>query len=426
MRVPEITDSIVNVDNAQKWGFNHEMGPFEIWDAIGVAETVGKFEEAGYPVAGWVKAMLAQGNQTFYQSNEQGQVIGYYSPQAGAYVAIEKDPLVIRIADLKAEGRQVWSNGDGNLYDLGDGVLLWEFATKQNTITRGFVDAGYHALEMLKSPQWKGLVISNDAERFSIGANLMEVMSGMQDGGIDGVSDYIKALQHLTRDLVYAPKPVVTAPFNMALGGGCEMALASARIVAHAELYIGLVEFGVGLIPAGGGVKELLRRNVNPVAASGSGDLLPVMQKVFENIATAKVSESAMQAREMGFLTGDDVIVMNRDHLIGEAKAVVLALAVTYQQREPDQIYAAGRDAFAALNIGIAGFRESGFASDHDAVIAKELARIMSGGAVAQAGWYAQDYFLTLERESFKKLLMEPKSQERMMYMLQNNKPLRN
>jgi len=425
-RVPEITESIVNIDNAQKWGFGHEMGPFEIWDAIGVAETIDRFEADGYPVAQWVKDMVASDKPTFYQRDANGKVIGYYSPQAADYVPLERDPLEIRLSDLKADDKQLWSNGDGAVYDIGDGVLLWEFTTKQNTITQGFVDAGYHALEMLKDDAWRAMVIGNDAERFSIGANLMEAMQGIQDHGIEGLETYIKRLQDLTVALKYAPKPVVTAIAGMALGGGAEMAMAGHATVAHAETYIGLVEFGVGLVPAGGGCKELVRRLVNPVAASGSGDILPPLQKAFENIALAKVSESAKQARELGFLSAGDKIVMNRTYLLGEAKRFALGLANSYTQQPPEEVYAAGRDAYAALMVGLAGFREAGFASEHDGVIAQKIATILTGGALSQPQFVPQETFLALERRAFKELFMMPKSQERMMYMLQNNKPLRN
>ncbi|MCA9895246.1 MAG: 3-hydroxyacyl-CoA dehydrogenase/enoyl-CoA hydratase family protein [Anaerolineae bacterium] len=425
-RVPEITESIVNIDNAQKWGFGHEMGPFEIWDAIGVEKTIDAFEAAGYPVAQWVKDMVAKGNETFYQTNENGKIIGYYSPQAGDYVPTEHDPLVIAVADLQADGKQVWSNGDGTIYDMGGGVLLWEFTTKQQTITQGFIDAGYQAIDLLKQPEWKALVIGHDHERFSIGANLMDVLQGIQETGIEGLDDYIKRLQYLTYDLKYAPKPVVVAPSNMALGGGAEMVMAGDAIVAHMELYIGLVEVGVGILPAGGGCKELVRRLVNPVAASGSDDLLAPLQKAFENIATAKVAESAKQARDMGFLSATDKIVMNRDHLLGEAKAFALGMAASYEPKAPEQIYAAGRDAYSAMILAVEGFKEGGYATDHDALIASKVAKILSGGALSQPQWLSQDVFFALERQGFIELFMEPKSQERMMYMLQNNKPLRN
>lgn len=420
-RVPEITDSIVNIDNAQKWGFGHEMGPFEIWDAIGVQETIPAFEAAGYPVADWVKQMVADGNTTFYQKNEQGKVVAYYSPQQGAYVPLPTDPREIRIADLKADGKELFANRDGSVYDMGDGVLLWEFHSKQNTITAQFVEAGYKALEILEKPDYVALVVGNEAERFSIGANLMEAMGG----GIEGIEQAVKALQDLTIAMKYAPKPVVTAPAGMAIGGGSELAMAGTAAVAHIELYMGQVEFGVGLVPAGGGCKELIRRLVNPVAEAGA-DILPPLQKAFENIALAKVSESAKQAQELGFLAPTDKIVMNRAHLLGEAKAVALALARTYIQRKPEKVFAAGRDAYAALMVGIAGFKESGAASEYDGFIAQHIARILTGGGLAQPQFIDQQVFLTLERKAFMELAMQEKTQARVMYMLQNNKPLRN
>jgi 3-hydroxyacyl-CoA dehydrogenase len=443
-KVGEITDTLVNIDNAQKWGFAHEMGPFEIWDAIGVAEYAQKFEEAGYSVAQWVKDMLASGKTAFYVKNSGGVATHYYEPKIGDYVPMPHDPMVIRIEELRsrrlptalADGTSTDSvreasentnpillaqNEDGSVYNIGDGVLLWEFTSKQNTITAKFVEMGYQALELLKHDDYVALVVGNDAERFSIGANLMDAMSN----GPEGIVRSIKALQGLTTAMKYAPKPVITAPFNMALGGGCELALAGHAMVAHSELYMGLVEFGVGLVPAGGGCKELVRRNINPVAAAGS-DVLAPLQKIFEAVATAKVSESAAQARDNGFLSPTDKIVMNRDHLIGEAKAMALAIAPTYVQRKPEKIYAAGRDAYAALNVGIAGFVESGFASEYDAVIARKIAYILTGGALAQPQWVDQEVFLALERQAFFELAQNQKTQERVMYMLQNNKPLRN
>jgi 3-hydroxyacyl-CoA dehydrogenase len=423
-RVPEITESIVNVDNAQKWGFAHEMGPFEIWDAIGVEEFIPRFEEAGYRVAQWVKDMVAKGIKTFYQKNDAGKVIGYYSPQEGKYVPLVKDALEITCADLKADGKLLASNGDGNVYDMGDGVLLWEFTSKQNTITAKFVEMGWKALELLNSPEYVALVVSNDAERFSIGANLQDVMMGGGDIA-EEVDKMIRGLHALTQAMRYAPKPVVTAPFNMALGGGCEMLMAGTAIVAHAELYAGLVEIGVGLVPAGGGCKDLVRRVVNPVASAGAY-VLPAVQKVFEIIATAKVSESAMQAQEMGFLAPTDKIVMNRRFLIGEAKQHALALANGFVPKVPEKVWAAGVEVYSALLIGLEDFRERGLATDYDVFIGKRLAKILTGGALSQPQWVDQQVFLDLERAAFKELMFQEKTMERIMYMLQNNKPLRN
>jgi len=423
-RVPEITETIVNVDNAQKWGFGHEMGPFEIWDAIGVAEFITRFEDAGYRVAPWVKDMVAKGIPTFYQKNSAGKVVGYYSPQEGKYVPLVKDALEITCADLKADGKTLASNEDGNVYDLGDGVLLWEFTSKQNTITAKFVEMGWKALELLNKPEYVALVVSNDAERFSIGANLQDVMMGGGDIA-EAVDTMIRGLQDLTQAMRYAPKPVITAPFNMALGGGCEMMMAGSSIVAHSELYAGLVEVGVGLIPAGGGCKDLVRRVVNPVANAGAYTL-PAVQKVFETIATAKVSESAMQAQEMGFLAPTDKIVMNRRFLIGEAKQQALLLAQNYTPKAPEKVWAAGVELYSALLIGLEDFRERGLATAYDAFIGKQLAKILTGGAVSQAQWVDQKVLLDLERIAFKDLMFQEKTMERIMYMLQNNKPLRN
>lgn len=421
-RVPEITDTIVNIDNAQKWGFGHELGPFEIWDAIGVAETIPSFESAGYPVAEWVKQMVSDGKKTFYQRDSNGMVIGFYSPQARDYVPLERDPREIVIADLKASGRRVGGNNDGSIYDMGDGVLLWEFHTKQNSITAGLIESGWQALELLNQEQYKALVVGNDAERFSIGANLDP--SGLMEGPA-GIEKALISLQNLTQALRYAPKPVVTASHNMALGGGAELTMSGTATAAHIELYMGLVEVGVGLVPAGGGCKELVRRLVNPVAAAGA-DVLPPLQKAFEAIATAKVSESAVQAREMGFLAATDKIVMNRAHLLGDAKALALALVETYTPREPEKVYAAGRDAYAALLLAIESFKEMGLATEYDAFIAKKVAYILTGGALAQPMWVDQQVFLNLERKAFLELIMETKTQERIMHMLSTNKPLRN
>ncbi|MCY4018320.1 MAG: 3-hydroxyacyl-CoA dehydrogenase/enoyl-CoA hydratase family protein [Chloroflexi bacterium] len=422
-RVPEITDSIVNIDKAQKWGFAHQMGPFEIWDAIGVAGTVDRFEADGYPVADWVREMLAAGHESFYQREDGGKIVGYYSPQDGRYLPLIRDPREITVADLRVSGAEVFSNGDGIIYDMGDGALLWAFNSKQNSITPGLIESGWKALALLEAPEYRALVIGNDGERFSIGANLdpAALMAGLE-----GVEKVLVSLQDLTNALRYAPKPVVVAAHNMALGGGAELVMSGSAVVAHAELYMGLVEVGVGLVPAGGGCKELVRRLVNPLASAGSDDVLAGLQRAFETIATAKVSGSAKEARSLGFLSASDKIVMNRSHLLGEAKALGLALSETYQRRKPDAVYAAGRDAYAALLLGVAGFQEAGYASEHDALIARKLAYILTGGALAEPQWVDQGYLLNLEREAFLSLIMETKTQERIMHMLQTNKPLRN
>ncbi len=444
-KVPEITDTIVNIDEAQKGGFAHEMGPFEIWDAIGVADSIAKFEAAGYPVAEWVKGMVASGKKAFYQRDVYGVVTGYFSPQKGDYVPVEVDPKQIKIADLRARSVTVAISPDAGIpeqviekleetpvalvrendhaaiYDIGDGVMLFEFRTKQNTITGGLLDLGFEALRLLETADWKALVISNDSERFSIGANLADAMGS----GPDGIDAATKKLQDFGMAMRAASKPVIAAPFNMTLGGGLEITMSAHAIVAHSELYTGLVEVGVGIIPAGGGCKEMLRRLVNPVALRGADPHEP-LRSIFETIATAKVSESAKQAQEIGFLNADDKIVMNRSHLIGEAKAHALGMSATFQPKGVEMIYAAGRDEYAAINLGIAGFIESGIASEYDGYIARKLAYVLTGGALSQPGWVHPQVILNLERQALMDLIMQEKTQQRVMYMLANNKPLRN
>lgn len=439
-RVPEITETIVNVDNAQKWGFSHELGPFELWDALGVADTVPRFEAAGYPVAGWVKQMLASGHTTFYQRDANGQVTGYYSPQAGDYVPLPADPLAITAASLHANsadiavavetrqpsGGRVDGNAGATVLDMGDGVALLELHGMNNTIDTDVIDMLWKSLDVLQS-DFDALVIGSEGERFSVGANLFMVLMAAQAGQYDDINGLAQRLQDVTQALRYASKPVVVAPYNMALGGGAELTMSGVQVVAHMELYVGLVEVGVGLIPAAGGCKELLRRVVNPVIEShANADVLPHLQRVFETIALAKVSGSAKDARQLGFLGACDRIVMNRAHLLGEAKREALHMAQAYVPRHAGKVWAAGQEAYSALLVGINGFRESGQASEYDAVIARKLAYVLTGGAISEPGWVSEQVVLDLEREAFMSLVREPKTQERMAHMISTNKPLRN
>jgi 3-hydroxyacyl-CoA dehydrogenase len=309
---------------------------------------------------------------------------------------------------------------------MGDGVALLEFHSQAMAIDADLVEMSYKALDLLDK-DFDALVVGHDGERFCIGANVFMVVMAVNNNMVGELEKSIVALQDLTQAMRYHNKPVVTAPFNMALGGGAELFMAGTKVVAHAELYAGLVELGVGLIPAGGGCKELLRRVVSPVmAASANADVLPHLQKAFEQIATAKVSTSAFEAREMGFLDVGDKIVMNRSHLLGEAKRAARQLADDYTPKKPGKVWAAGRDAYSALLIGIEGFRESGFASDYDAHLARKLAYVLTGGAISEPGWVDEQVILNLEREAFLSLVSEAKTQERIAHMLQYNKPLRN
>ncbi|MEO0563041.1 MAG: 3-hydroxyacyl-CoA dehydrogenase/enoyl-CoA hydratase family protein, partial [Chloroflexota bacterium] len=425
-RVPEITESIVNVDNAQKWGFAHEMGPFEIWDSLGVAETALQFEEAGYSVADWVKTMLEGGIQTFYQYDENGKRIGYYSPQAGDYVTQQDNPRFITAAALKADDKIIKQNPSANLLDMGDGIMLLEMTTEHMVIDGDFVRMGLEAADMINGGEYRALVIGHDQERYSIGANLGLVMMAAMSGEFGQIEELVKGLQDFTLALRYCNGPVVTAPANMALGGGAEILMSGDATVAHMELYAGLVEFGVGVIPAGSGTKELMRRALGEVMRVKNADVLPHLQKIFEQTAFAETSFSAKQARDMNFLRPTDRIVMNRRLLLGEAKRTAYFMSRDYTPPQPAKIWAAGRDAYAALSVAIDGLVRGKYASEHDALIARKLAWIMTGGAVSEPGWVSEQYILDLEREAFVALCKEPKTIERIQHMLTTNKPLRN
>ncbi len=422
----EIADDIPSIDNANKWGFNHELGPFEIWDALGVAETAARMEADGYPVAPWVKEMLASGHATFYQRDEAGVVAGVYDPKRGGYVPLHKDPRSIVIADLRAAGKRIEGMAGASLIDMGDGILLLEFHTKANAIDADIIAMGWKALEHLERG-YNGLVIGNQGEHFSAGANIFLIAMLAQQQEWDKIEATTRELQNLFQAMRAAPRPVITAPFGMALGGGAEMAMAGARSVAHAELYIGLVEIGVGLLPAGTGCKEMLRRVINPVMETPNADVLPHLQRVFEMLALAQVSESAKQARSMGFLRESDRIVLNKDFLLAEAKREALHLAAGgYTPQPAGKVWAAGRDALAALRLGVYSMHEAGYATDHDVLIANKIAHVLCGGDLSEPGWVPEQYILDLEREAFVELCHEPKTIERIMHMLQYSKPLRN
>jgi 3-hydroxyacyl-CoA dehydrogenase len=417
---PEISYSIVDVDNANRWGFAHEAGPFEIWDMLGVAETAEKMEAAGLEIADWVKEMLEAGHASFYDNGR------YYDFESKSYKLIDKDKRVVVIDDLRGAGQEVERNDSASLIDMGDGVALLEFHAKLNAIDQDIINMANTALTRLDS-DFDALVIGNDGQDFCVGANIFMIGVAAAQGMWDQIDQQIKALQQVTFDLRHAPKPVITAPHQRVLGGGVEMALAGWRALADHETYMGLVEVGVGLIPAGGGCKELLRRRVNPVMRSQNADVLPILQEVFEQVALAKVAVSAWESKALGYLDHDDRINFNSDQRLGRAKQWALQL-VASGTRPPvkEQIYAAGRDAYYALKLGVQGFVWGGYASEHDQTISNKLAYVLCGGDLSQPAWVDPWYILDLEREAFLSLLGEEKTRDRMTHMLQTGKPLRN
>ncbi len=432
-RLPEIADSPRDIDNAMKWGFGWEMGPFEIWDALGVAETTERMTEEGLTVADWVLDMLASGHSSFYKLEEkagEGAIEvrnPVYIPQRRSYEPTDQIDLPVSVSALKGGSGALAGNDSASLLDMGDGVLLLEFHTKMNALDMQIAPIADAAIDRLHGDA-AGLVIGNQGGNFSAGANLLYIGALAQGGQTDQLEAAINGLQQMIQQLRLAPKPVVAAPYQMTLGGGAEVAMGSDRIVAHAELYIGQVEVGVGLIPAAGGCKELVRRLVNPHMDAQNANPAAHLQEAFELIALAKVSSSAAEARQMGFLGPRDRVVMNYDHLLAEARAEALRMADD-GYRPPEvtaNIYAAGRDHLANLRVGIYMFREAGHISEHDARIANHLAHVLCGGELSQPAWMDEQYFLDLEREAFIHLCGYPKSHERIWHMLKTGKALRN
>jgi 3-hydroxyacyl-CoA dehydrogenase len=422
-RIPEITDQIVNVDRAVRWGFSHELGPFEMWDALGVRQTVAAMETNKIEVARWVKEMLSAGHETFYRKD--GGRLSYYDPARKTYTDEPVDQRRIELRGLKAAGRVVSENQGASLIDLGEGVVCLEFHTKMNTLDADIRNTLREAVEEIETQDWTGMVIGNEAADFSIGANLG---GGLAAGGFAAIENSVKEMQDALMGVRFCSKPVVTAPAGRTLGGGAEVSMTGARAVAAAETYMGLVEVGVGLVPGAGGCKELVRRIVSPAMQITGTDPLPYLQQALQTIGMAKVSTSAADARSLGFLTLGDQIVMNRDHQIADAKGLVLELAaVGYTAPVRGKTcYAAGRDVLAALRAGLYIMQQGGYMSEYDLHVSGKVAYILCGGDLSSGQWVDEQYFLDLEREAFVSLCGESKTLERIKHMLATGKPLRN
>lgn len=424
-RVPEIADSLADIDNAMKWGFGWKFGPFETWDRLGVAETVARMAGEGLAVAPWVKEMVDQGCTTFYA--HPGSIPMVYSPISKGYIPIARNNLVFKLDDLRFTQRTVAENESATLHTMENGVLLLEFHSKMNVLDAGIFTIMQKAIEKLYGDA-TGLVIANEGENFSVGANLFVLGMLAQAGQWQELEQMLKQGQDVLLALRTAPKPVIAAPFQRVLGGGVEVCLAADRVFADAETYMGLVEVGVGIVPGWGGCKEMVRRNVSPHMHATNVNPTPYLRQIFETIGFAKVSTSAVEARDLGFLLPSDQIVMNREHQLGLAKQEVLnMLAQGYAPPVvKGNVYAAGRDVLASTRIEVYSMQAGGFISEHDAKIANHLAYVLCGGDLSAPTWMDEQYFLDLEREALLTLAGEAKTQERVWYMLQNGKPLRN
>ncbi|HKG52929.1 MAG TPA: 3-hydroxyacyl-CoA dehydrogenase NAD-binding domain-containing protein [Anaerolineales bacterium] len=419
--IPEVADTVKPIDDAVRWGFMHEAGPFEIWDMLGVNDTMERMQAAGYPAAEWVSEMLEAGIDSFYQY-ENGEKVGVYNVVKGQYEKVKR--LEGRIV-LKQQ-KIVSQNSGASIHDLGNGVACLEFHTKMNALDEDVMNMTVEALDRLET-DFDGLVIGNEAENFSAGANLFMMVVGAQQGMWDMLNAAVRKLQDMNMRMRYSPKPIVVAPAGLTLGGGCEITMHGSRVVAAAETYIGLVELGAGVIPAGGGTKEMLRRIVNPVMRVENAEPLAALQRAFLQMGQAKVATSAEEARSMSILTPADRIVLNRDHLLTEAKKEVLHMvAAGFKPPAPELIYAAGRDALAAIRIGAWMFQEGKYITPYDHHIAGKLAYVMCGGELTRPQWVSEQYILDLEREAILSLFGEEKTQARMWNLLQTGKPLRN
>lgn len=422
--VGEIADDVLNVDRAMRWGFNWDLGPFEVWDALGVRATVERMKKDDRVIPDWVTAMLNSGQEKFYA----GDVVKptFYDYRKKQAAPLPEHPRQLTVSKAKALYGVVKENAGASLVDLGDGVLGVELHTKMNTIDADVIQMVNEAVDVGER-DFRAIVVGNDAEHFSAGANLAMIVGaalGKQWGQIDAIIDGLqKALQRLK----YSRVPVVSAPSSYTLGGGAELAMASAATQAYAETYMGLVEVGVGLLPAGCGCLRLVERFTASVADLPTVDLLPFVAEASLNIAMAKTSTSAAEARALRFLRPSDGISLNRDFLLYEAKQRAIGLAESgYRPPVPGLLRAAGYDAAQTIGMRIWGMVEGRFASEYDAFIAKKIAHVLCGGMVAEGTLVSEQHFLDLEREAFLALCGEPKTHERVQHMLSTGKPLRN
>ena len=413
--IPEISDRVVEIDRAMRWGYANKLGPFELWDTLGFVDVITRLETERRTLPPGIKKALSHGAFSIYKdADKQGRPqTTYFDFHTQSYQPIEPREGIIVLSDLKRSQGVVRQNAGASLVDLGDGVLCVEFHSKMNAIGEDNIAMLYAGIEETEK-NFDAMVIANEGQDFSVGANLVMVLLASQEGDWDELNAAINRFQQANMALKYAAKPVVAAPFARTLGGGCEIVLHSARAQASAETYIGLVEVGVGLIPGAGGCKELLLRLKDP-------------RKVFELIGYAKVSASAEDAKKLGLLNRTDSISMNPERLIGDAKALALSLVPGYAPGTTrTDIKVAGESGFALLKLGVWTMRQGHYISDHDVLIAEKLGNILTGGRLTGEQMVSEQYLLDLEREAFLSLCGNPKTQERMGYMLKTGKPLRN
>ena len=439
-RVPEISDSIVEIDRAMRLGFNWELGPFELWDAAGVERTVERMKNEGRPVPAKVEQLLASGKKSWYLDDPKaasGRV--YFDLTTNDYQQVAVPTGVWSVTVAKKSNGVVKKNSGASVVDLGDGVACIEFHSKMNSLGSDIVSLITQTLKPGGiGDSFDAFVMTNDAANFSVGANLMLLLMSVQEEEWDDVDLAIRQFQAMTQAIKFSPKPVVVSAFGLCLGGGTEISLHAPARQPHAELYTGLVEVGVGLLPGGGGCKEMLLRAVDSAAAAhgkssnealaGSVEMMEAMKRAFETIATAKVATSAQEARGLGFLADSDGITMNRERVLSDAKQRALELVrAGYEPPVPRaDIPAPGESLLAALKMGIYLMRQGDYITDYEVKLGGKIAEVLCGGNVTPGTLVSEQYILDLEREGFKSLCGERKTQERIQYTLKTGKTLRN
>jgi 3-hydroxyacyl-CoA dehydrogenase len=427
-RIPEICETIVEIDNALKWGYNQQLGPFESWDAVGVQEAVEVIKKLGKKVPANVEEMLNKKCTSFYKVDSNG-VKSYYDFKKKGYVPMEENPKIIILPSLKERKKIVKENAAASLIDIGDGVACLEFHTKMNSVNGDMIQLISESCDIVNK-DFLGMVVANHDQRtFSAGADIFAVLCSISEKQWDTLEKMVAGLQNCNMKMKYLPKPVVTAPAGMALGGGCEVAMHGDYCLANGETYMGLVEVGVGVIPAGGGCKELAVRMTEgiPVGVVESGlNMQYHFAKAFENIATAKVATSAQEAQDLGFIRKTCKINMSRDMQIYEAKQIVLGMSKFYKPPKPALIPAMGENFRGMIDSVLMNMYYGKYVSEYDLFVSRKIAYILSGGDCAEGTYVTEQEILDLEKEAFMSLCGQQKTQDRISAMLSTGKPLRN
>lgn len=422
-RVPEIADELYKVDDALSAGFGWEIGPFEAWDFVGIAKGLEILEKNGQKAAGWIKEMLDAGHDTFYKIEEGIKM--YYDPASKSYQPIPGQEEKLSLEILKPT-KKIWENTDSSIIDLGDGILNLEFHTKMNTIGGGVIEGLHKAIDLAET-EYDGLVVYNEGQNFSAGANVGMIFMFAAEQEWEELYFAIKTFQDAMMRVRYSDIPVVVAPHQMALGGACEMSMHADKVIAHAETYMGLVEFGVGLIPGGGGTKEFALRFADEL---NEGDMRTnQFRNRFLTIGQAKVAKSAVEAFELGYLQeGKDEVILSREHQLAYAKKSALLMAEKGYVRPPKRtdIKVLGQEGLGIVYAGANSMRSGNYISEHDQLISEKLGYVLAGGDLSQITEVSEDYLLELERKAFMELCQQKKTLERIQSLLQTGKILRN